>query len=107
MIFFSQFCCADLFIFIIEIASKQACTTVTFPCRYGSLASGRHIRNIRKSQSLNLGSSSLLHCKSLSLCCGLGLLSSHDISGWLASVTMPTSVDGSKFASGDYVVIPE
>jgi hypothetical protein len=30
------------------------------------------------------------------LCCGVGLLSSYDISGWLALVTMPTSVDGSK-----------
>ena len=94
-IFFSQFCCADLFSFIIETSSKQACTTVTFPCRFGCLASGRHIRNIRKSPSLNLGSGSLLQCKSLSLCCGVGLLSSY-ISGWLASVTMPTCVDGSK-----------
>lgn len=95
-IFFSQFCCADLFSFIIEIASKQACTTVTFPCRFGCLASGRHIRNTGKSPSLNLGSALLLHCKSLSLCFGVGVLSSHDISGWLASVTMHTSVDGSK-----------
>lgn len=43
-----------------------------------------------------MGSGSLLYCKSLSLCFGVGLLSSHDISGWLVSVTMPTSVDGSK-----------